>query len=267
MLPTAELDVQVIEDERRPFPSDKQPVAVICVNYNMPERSDALASHLFEWSQWPFDLFLVDNGSDLLPPAKWTSVRLDKNVQTTGGWLAGVEASRLTGIDYLGYLFLITSAEFTDISEDILTPMAVFLNQNPNAVGIHPALTTDSTTRWSHMKSRGGVAPRQVPMIDNICALYRRSWWDGVGGFDSRFVYGWGPDLELGYIARQQARSLWIDEHTWVRKITNIGYKMNRMRMSAEDRVLNASSNMDRVMTLKYGSGWKKLMYTEEMNA
>ena len=273
----AELDVQKVEEERRPFNSDKQPVAVIITNLNMPERADALAEELFR-SDWPFDLFLVDNGSDIMPPAKWTSVHLDKNIQTTGGWLAGVEASRLTGIDYLGYLFLITSAEFVDGGGDVLASMAQFLVDTPDAVGIHPALTEDSTTAWEHLKTRikggehfssfgdwafGQDWVRRTFMIDNICSLYRRTWWDEVGGFDPRFTYAWGPDLDLGLQARRQGRSLWIDERVRVRKTTDIGYDLGRMRMTSEERRRRASANMDKVMRLKYGSEWKKLMYLE----
>ncbi len=274
MLPNVTVDTQQLEDMQVVGTKDeRQSVAVVIVNFNMPERADALAEHLFK-SSYPFGLFLVDNGSDLKPPAEWTSVAIDKNVQTTKGWLAGVAASKLTGIDYLGYLFLITSTEFVAESGDVLASLAQVLIDDPNAVGVHPALTKDSTTAWKHMitlddethRNTYGDVPRRTWMLDNLCALYRRTWWESVGGFDPQFEYGWGPDLELGLKARRAGRSLWIDERVMVRKTTDIGYNFNgenRMRMKPEARRQRAAANMALVMEKKYGAGWNNIVRNE----
>jgi hypothetical protein len=64
----------------------------------------------------------------------------------------------------------------------------------------------------------------------------------------------WGIDLETCYLARQQGRTLWVCEDALVKKQTNIGYNMNRMNMSAQDRTRLASQNMVEVLDLKYGS-------------
>lgn len=265
MLADAEIDVQLVEDSRPPFSEGKPPVAVIITNYNMPERADALVNYLGK-SAWPFDLFLVDNGSDQKKPAEWTSVRLDKNVQTTNGWLAGVAASLTTGIDYLAYAFLITSAEFTESSGDPLASMAQLLMDDPNAVGAHPALTLDSTTAWDHLFARGGEEPRRTWMIDNIFSLYRRAWWEEVGGFDPRLTYGWGVDLETCLKARRQGRSLWIDERCHVKKVTDIGYRMGRMNMTAEQRRRRASIQMATILGEKYGPDWEDKMRNEAVD-
>jgi hypothetical protein len=141
--------------------------------------------------------------------------------------------------------------------------MAVFLRDNPDAVGIHPALTNDSTTHWEHMKSRGGAEPRRTWFIDNICSLYRRTWWDDIGGFDARLTYGWGIDLETCLIARRQNKSLWIHEGCLVKKVTDIGYTMNRMRATSEQRRKNAAYNMARVLELKHGPNWDYIVRNE----
>ena len=56
----------------------------------MPERTDALCEHIREYVSWPYSLIVVDNGSDLVAPSQYTTLRLDTNIQTTGGWLAGL---------------------------------------------------------------------------------------------------------------------------------------------------------------------------------
>lgn len=235
-------------------------IAAVVTSYNMPERTDALANYIRENVRWPIDLFVVDNGSDLAEPAKSTNVWIKQNVQTTAGWLRGLEAADATGEKYLAYLFLITSTEF--VGGDPITPMAYWLVDHPDAVGIHPALTPDSTTSWGHLYARGGD-PRRTWMIDNICALYRADWFDRIGRFDPRMTYAWGIDLETCYIARVQKRTLWVDERVSAKKVTDIGYAMNRMGMTAEERRERAGYNMRSVLLQKYGPDfWHKM--TEE---
>jgi hypothetical protein len=71
----------------------------------MPERTDALCEHLLTCTDWPLSLYIVDNGSDLVPPSRYTNVKIDGNIQTTGGWLAGLEQARLDGPDNVNRVF------------------------------------------------------------------------------------------------------------------------------------------------------------------
>lgn len=65
--------------------------AIIIVNYNMPERTDALCEEINKRVKSDYRLIVVDNGSDIVNPSWFTELALEKNVQTTGGWLAGLE--------------------------------------------------------------------------------------------------------------------------------------------------------------------------------
>jgi hypothetical protein len=234
-------------------------VAIFIVNYNMPERTNALHEYIRDHSGWPHDTYIIDNGSDKTPPSKYTNVWIYKNEQTTAGWLRGLIEAKETR-EYFAYLFMITSADFPETGDPI-TPLARLLQERENAVAIHPALTLDSTTSWTHMITRGDNNPRQTWFIDNICAMYRADWFDSIGWFDPEMLYAWGIDLETCYKARQQGRSIWIHEGVKVRKITNIGYKMDRMNMQADERSLKAGANMRQVLTKKYGDNfWDKMV-------
>lgn len=235
-------------------------VAAIITNYNMPERTDALVKYMRKRvKSYPLDVIVVDNASDLVKPSKYTDVYLRENVQTTGGWLAGLDALNR---QYYAYWFLITSTEFVPMqSYDPLMPMVAKLRNDAQAVGIHNALTNDSTTAWKHLMTRGGIGCRQVWMIDNISSLYRADWFDSIGRFNPELVYGWGIDLETAYIARQQKRTLWVCEDAKVRKITDIGYTMDRMNMDAEKRKKLARENMTVVLSRKYGDKWNEIMF------
>ncbi len=239
-------------------------VAIILTNYNMPERCDALCEHIVKHVHYPHDLIVVDNGSDLIAPSRFTTLCLEENRQTTGGWLAGLEyADTLAaerGRPFYAYWFLITSAEFpanlNGLYPDPLNILIEPLLDNPDVVGVHPALTEDSTTAWGHLKTRGKHGLRRTWMIDNIAALYRAEWLDSIGRFDPELVYAWGVDLETCWKARKQGKKLFVHEDILVKKVTNIGYEMGRMNMTAAERKQKAGQQMHDVLCRRYGRDW-----------
>jgi GT2 family glycosyltransferase len=236
-------------------------VAILIVSYNMPERANALYRYIESHIKWPHETFLIDNGSDIVAPSQFTGLWLPKNVQTTNGWLAGLRYAKSHDIDWLAYWFIITSSEFPEgYNGDPLSPMAQLLLDDPNAVGIHPALTQDSTTMWTHLIDTGTGKPRQTWMIDNIASLYRADWLDGIGWFDEKLYMAHGIDLETCWKARRDGRALWVHEESHIKKVTNIGYAMNRMNMSANDRNALAQANMNDILGKRYGPNyWERL--------
>lgn len=156
------------------FYKKQKRVAVFIVNYNMNERADALYKYLQEKEIWPHDIYLIDNGSDITPPSQNTNVFIKKNVQTTNGWLEGMKFADKKSFDYFAYMFIITSAEFTQKSEKPISSMIRKLIEDENAVGVHASLTKNSTTAWDHLIHRAKHKGfRQTFFIDNICSLYK----------------------------------------------------------------------------------------------
>jgi hypothetical protein len=233
--------------------------AVFIVNYNMPERADALYEHL-DKSEHPHDIYLIDNGSDLVAPAKHTNVFIKENCQTTNGWLKGMEEADKKG-GYDTYMFVITSTEIKDGKDTIQLLSENF--SDPEVVVVHPALTQESTTHWGHLKNRGTNAVRPTWMVDNICSMYRADWFDKQGRWDPELIYAHGIDVEMCLFARRQGKKILVDERCEVEKITDIGYTMNRMNMTAEMRRQKGWANMSEVMTKKYGSGFWNILLTE----
>ena len=158
---------------------------------------------------------------------------------------------------------MITSAGFVD-HRDPLSPLAHYLKRDDKAVAISPALTYDSTTIWNHMKVRGGEGrPRRVWYIDQIAALYRADWFDQQGRWDERLTYAHGIGLKMCHTARRQARSIWVHEGSIIKKVTDIGYRMDRMNMTAEQRRINAKSEMDRVLGAEFGPDYWQYLRTD----
>jgi len=242
-------------------------VAAILVNYNMPERTDALCSYIKVHAKWPYDLIVVDNGSDPKYASEWTTVKLRQNVQTTNGWLCGIAYARglanMRKEPYLAYWIMITSAEFVEKSKDPLTPLANLLLDVPDAAVVSAALTNDSTTAHVQMKTRGGEEPRRTWLLDNIAALWRADWLDSIGGFPPCLTMAWGCDFETCYLARKAGKSVWIHEGTHIKKVSQIGYTMDRMGMTAQERGSAAGEEMRLYLTEKYGKEFNKRLHSE----
>ncbi len=241
------------------------PVAIIIPNYNMKESADALCDYISANVLWPYELIVVDNASDIMPPSRRTALAVTENIQTTAAWLLGLSyaehLARKKHEKFFAYWFLITSASFpADQHADMLTPVIKLMANNWGIAGVHHALTPDSTTHWTHLIDRGTSAPRRTWMLDNISVVYRAEWFDSIGRFDPRLYMAWGIDLETSYLARMEGKSLWIYDGLNVRKTTNIAYQMNRMHMSADERAIVATRNMSEVLTLKYGPNWEAII-------
>ena len=58
-----------------------------------------------------------------------------------------------------------------------------------------------------------------------------------------------------------------MHEGSWVKKITDIGYQMGRMNMSAETRRQVAGHNMAEVLSARYGPDWWDRMLNENVEA
>ncbi len=233
-------------------------IAAFIVNYNMPERADALFEYLDSKSaNVELDIYLIDNGSDLVKPPANTNVFVKENCQTTGGWLEGLKAVDESGEKYDLYMFLITSTEFVEASKGLVSTLASNF-ADKDVVGVHASLTSDSTTAWPHLKNYNLTDAREVWMIDNICSMYRADWFDRMGRFEKELIYAHGVDLEMSYFARRDGKKLLVDERVEVKKTTDIGYTMDRMNMTAKERNSKAYKNMCEVLEKKYGGDWWK---------
>ena len=230
------------------------------------ERTDKLCEYLAANVKSPLDVIVIDNGSDLTPPSKYTALRLDENVQTTNGWLMGLHyadcLARKHNNPYFAYWFIITSAEFVG-EGDPLMPMLKCFDHMPHAVACHPVLTKDSTTSWEHMKGVGNGGYTRTFMVDNIASLYRADWFDSIGRFDPALTYAWGIDLETCWKARRDGKTIWLSESVPVKKVTDIGYTMNRMNQTADERRAKAGAQMAEILASRYGVNWWERMNHE----
>ena len=253
-------------------PAHRKPskrVAFIITNYNMPERTDQIVENIRKKVQWPVDIIVVDNGSDLQKQSKYTTIRLEKNVQTTNGWLVGLQYAKSLAaarkICYFAYWLWITSCLYDETQNDVLTPLAQFLIDHPKAAGIGPALTKDSTTHWDHLKKiSGSNTPRKVHFIDELGVLWRASFFDSIGWFDPDELHGFGVDIETGYLARYSGRDIYLHDGVTVKKTSGVAYKMNRMNVRSRKRNKLAVAEMSMLLRRRYTDAIAETLWSRD---
>ena len=250
-------------------------VAAIVVNYNMVERTDNIAEGIKKYVRWPVDVIVVDNGSDRVesPPSKHTAIRLEANVQTTNGWLMGVEyakaLSHAYGYCYMAYWIWITTSEYVE-TKDILTPMAEAMIADPQIVGVAPYLTEDSLPKtWLHLYKQQGTKDtdlKDVKFLDNLATLWRAEWFDSIGVFDPDELRGFGVDTENSYLARLSGRRIVVHQGVSIRKTSGVAYQMKRMNADKQQRNDVATKEMRNCLGFRYGDGKFEGGYTTWSN-
>ena len=244
--------------------------AIFIVNYNMPERTDRICEHIMFTVNHPYDLYVIDNGSDLVKPSQYTTIQVKENRQTVGGWLAGVDAATHSGEDYSTYWFIITSMVFNDIDWSDPLDHLLPLFKYPDTFAVHPA-TTFNHSAWEHWMSprepgNGRSSRRRTWGTDYIAVLMDAEKYHKLDGFNPRLTMGWGVMGEMNWKARRRGWKLYINDTYVIHKETDIGYDLNRMNMNAEDRKVLAAKQSDDVLSPSYGEDYRERFryeYTE----
>ncbi|MCG8588037.1 MAG: hypothetical protein MJE66_01990 [Proteobacteria bacterium] len=247
-------------------------VAIIVSNYNMPEMADYLAEYIGRNVRWPYDLIVVDNGSDKVAPSKHTTIHLSPNLGPNAAWQVAFTVcdrlERRRGRPFFAYFLCCTNTLFP-VEEDILTPLAQFLRENDRAVGVNPAHTPDSGTPFADHFDTGTGKPRRVRLLEWTTGLYRADWMKRVGRLDPAFYYNWGLDVDLSVKAKLTRRTLWIHEGVRTTKQSDVGYDTGRYEMTATERHEASMAEMDRVFAQRYGRRFKQLrraLYASEIS-
>ena len=235
----------------------KPSTAVIICNYNMPERTDALVEHIYDTVRFPYEMIVVDNGSDLVDPSQYTALYVPENIQTTRGFLAGLDYADKLGKDFYAYWLFITSAEF--LPEDRRDPLELLMEMmlsDEKTYAVSPAMTFN-TSAWSFWMERRGHIPRRVFGIDYIASLINAEKLNTIGRFRKELTFMWRVHDECNMLARKNDWHIYVHDGYVMHKETNIGYTMDRMNMSAEDRGRLASKEKVEVLEQVYGENFE----------
>jgi hypothetical protein len=241
--------------------------AVIVLNYNMPEAADKWVYAIKERVTYPHDIIVVDNGSDKAEPSQYTSVRVEQNTRTTGGLRLGIEYADMRGLIEYGerpfyYWTLSTSTELDYCKGDPLATLIEALENVPNAVAISPAFTGHLTS-WTHKiyEWNGSEDVKQIPTVPDAVLMSR--WYHEIGGFEQRLTHSWGLEHDMAFHLMETGGVSLLHNGVRIKVNEFVGYKMDRMDMSREERDADARAEMDRILTEKWGSLWTQVRERE----
>lgn len=240
-------------------------VAAIIPARDVSELVDAMVERI-QKTVVSLDIIVVDDDSQPGKKSKYTALSLHKNLRPNRTRRMGLHYADYLGHEYFGYWMMATSALLPDEPEDLLLPLVSFLSETPDAVCVQPAYSADSRAPWAKLLGdRGTGKPRQVWTIEFVAALYRADWFNAVGRLGPEWILGWGTDLELSYKARMQGRSLWVHEGLTLKKDSYIAHEMDgqRRERTADEYWTDARGEMKRVLEMKYGPDWKKVMESQ----
>ena len=231
--------------------------AIIIVNYNMPERTDALVEHIYNTVKLPYEMIVVDNGSDLVDPSPYSTVHLPDNKQTTGGFVAGMDYAKWLSKEFEYYWMFITSSEFKEDDRDALEILMKVMKSDEKAYAVSPAFTFNWSAFDQWMAPREGNKPRRVWGIDYLAALIDKRKLEEIGEFREDVTMMWGVHGECNMLARKKGWHIYVHDGYVMHKESNIGYKMDRMNMTAEDRANLAQREKEKVYIPIYGSNFE----------
>jgi hypothetical protein len=243
----------------------KNKTAIIICSYNMVEYTDDLVEHIYETVKMPHDLIVVDNGSDLVEPSRYTTFKIPENIQMVRGFMAGVDHAKTLG-DYDYYWLITTSCKFrTQDKRDPVRLMVDVFESDPFTFLVHPALNIDYGA-WKQIMQSMTDAPRRVFGIEGVCPFYSAPKFDELGGWRRELTYGWGMGPELDFLARKNGWHIYIHDGYVMDKHTSIGYHMDRMNMTEKERHRRAARERDEVLIPIYGENYLDRFMNENIS-
>jgi GT2 family glycosyltransferase len=247
-------------------------IAVVSVNYNMPEVIQYNIDVLKKNSDVPMDFIVVDNGSNeeymFIPESDDIHmVYLDYNLHHTHGYRMGFNYAKsleaLNWEKYFAYLVCASSGKFIDDGNDPVMPLYELLKNDDNAVIVQGAHDETSHGFWEHLRNRGTGEPRQTWMIEYLLTLFRADWFDEIDWFHPG-LHLHGTDLYYSWLARQQERGMYVHEGVEIHREWNNMFEMGRAPESNPgERTTLARKSMVRTLTPELGDNWEQRLFQE----
>jgi GT2 family glycosyltransferase len=220
-------------------------IAILVLNYNTADLTDALAAYLRSDLHYPRkDVFIIDNGSPT-PPLSATH-RLPANLGFTRGMH---EAWRIASSadDYAAYWFLHSDIGF-EHGNNTLLELADILCSDDQFAQISPQFNSPH----KFMENAAERAQR-VPYLEPMATLIKASTIEKIGFWDLDLTHGWGVDYDYGFRVRQAGLANILTNRA------RIVHKQHKSISDFSAFVERAAAEMHTVLARKYGPGWERI--------
>ncbi len=224
-------------------------VAIIVLNFNTPDLTDALAFYLNNHLTYPNKkVYIVDNGSTK-PLTSATHVLADNLGFTRGmhqGYLIASEED-----EYDAYWLLNSDVGF-EFGNNVLLDLADVLFSSEGYAQIAPQHNSPH-----EFMEHAYFEAQAVAYLEPTATLIKSSTIKALGFWDLDLTYGWGVDFDYGYRIRESGLMSILTNRA------RITHKQHRSITDISDYINKASSEMNHVLRKKYGEDWGRIMKME----
>ena len=221
-------------------------VAIIVLNYNTPEMTDALAAYLEADLEYPNKrLYVVDNGSAGVPAR--TTHRLAENL----GFTRGMHAAWRIAADeepFDAYWFLNSDVGF-EYGRHVLRDLVDVLFAREEYAQIAPQMNSPH-----RFMEQAQADAQRVPYLEPTATLVKAAALERLGFWDLDLTLGWGVDYDFGYRVRAAGLANILTSRA------RITHKEHKSIGDYSGYVNRAAAEMHGVLTRKYGPGWERIM-------
>lgn len=250
----------------------RQKVAVVVLNYRMPEMTDALVDSIRQKVKYPHDLYVIDNGTpegEAIP--KHTTQQCTPNRKFTGGFNFGLKAvqewERVQKRAIYEAVWIVCNDIRLNSPGD---PLSACMHQikkyedTAQPIGIiHPAIERGAGWNWPHMfRTHGTDGLHEAWFVDIIAPVYTRKMMNFLQWqFNADLLYGWGVDLYTCYEAWKNDMRVVVcdDAEVWHKMGTTYEAGKDLELDSFEALKAAAGGNQGEVLSKVYGEKYMEL--------
>jgi len=238
----------------KPLSSDPADVAVIIVNRNRPDLTDALVDQVRQMGrELTVDIFVVEMGSDKTLRSRYCSIYYN-DPDFRGkcyGHNVGLRLARARG-NYRYFWFLMNDLVF-DPDQDALGAMVSIADLHPDfailspteLTGVHPA-STPRPDREFHV----------VSSCDYLSLLIPNDVINQIGFLNPSFKYSWGAIHELSYKIYQRNKKIVYCDTVTMKHLGGTTYGKVKGSVSREEYQFRAREFAARYFVEHYGKNW-----------
>lgn len=131
------------------------------------------------------------------------------------------------------------------------------------AFTIQPSLLIDHGAWKNYLAPRAPFGPRQVWGLECVCPLYDAEKFNELGRWNEAMTYGWGFAGELHWKARAAEYPILTHDGYVMHKDTAVGYVMDRMHQTYDERASLAAAEARHYYEPLYGPEWQNKLNRE----
>ena len=196
----------------------------LILHYNTKEMTDSLYESLITNDKSLYDIFVLDNGSDIKEKSNYPSLSTKENL-FFGGGLNWAFDYILKNNQYDSLLFL--NSDLIIEKKDFVKNLRNEMFEN-NLKIISPSIAKEKGNpgcKWQQMCNWGTGGVRTVEWVDFQCPLFHIDFIDHVRYFDEDLKYGWGQEIFSGIICKKNKWEIGVSDNLDIEHLDSVTEK------------------------------------------